>query len=125
MLYYKLVKRFNFYVYRMKKRGVCSPTKSSYEKTLLYTIYVIGMIVSNSSVKSSPWWDTQAAATGVYQNNCNFRTIRTHVLPMMTQLFSISHSMRVILTCTRSSPLQFEYVHIQTVSNSMYLRFVR
>lgn len=59
-----LTKKFNF-IFRMKSHGICSPLKSSYDKILLFTIYLIGLIISNSPVKSYPSWDTQTTITGM------------------------------------------------------------
>lgn len=57
--------KFNF-IFRMKSHGICSPLKSSYNSILLFMIYLIGLIINNSPVKSHPSWDTQTTITGMY-----------------------------------------------------------
>lgn len=49
----------------MKSHGICSPMKSSRDKIWLFTIYLIGLIISNSPVNSYPSWDTQTTITGM------------------------------------------------------------
>lgn len=53
-------------IFRMKSHEIISTLKSSYNKILLFTIYLIGLIISNSPVKSHPSWDTQTTITGMY-----------------------------------------------------------
>ncbi|XP_025421888.1 serine proteinase stubble-like [Sipha flava] len=52
----------------MKSHGNCSPMKSSSDKTLLFMIYMVGVIISNSLVKSYPSWDTQSTITDFGRN---------------------------------------------------------
>ncbi|CAH1731834.1 serine proteinase stubble-like [Aphis gossypii] len=52
----------------MKSHGICSAMKSSYNKTLLLKISIIGLIISQSLVKSYPSWDTQTTITDFGRN---------------------------------------------------------
>lgn len=54
----------------MKRHGICSAMKSSYNKTFLLKITIIGLIISQSLVKSYPSWDTPTTITGNIPN-CN------------------------------------------------------
>lgn len=58
-----VIKKFIF-IFRMKRHGICSAMKSSYDKTLLLKISIIGLIISQSLVKSFPSWDTPTTLTG-------------------------------------------------------------
>lgn len=58
----------------MKSHGICSAMKSSYNKTLLLKISIIGLIISQSLVKSYPSWDTQTTITGNIQNSNDYNT---------------------------------------------------
>lgn len=53
----------------MKRHGIYSTMESSYDKRLLFTIYVIGLIICNSMVNSYPSWDSQNTLSGECLNN--------------------------------------------------------
>lgn len=48
----------------MKRHGIYSAMKSSHDKTLLLKMSIIGLIISQSLVKSYPSWDTPTTLTG-------------------------------------------------------------
>ncbi|XP_001943207.1 serine proteinase stubble isoform X2 [Acyrthosiphon pisum] len=52
----------------MKRHGICSAMKSSYDKTLLLKMSIIGLIISQSLVKSYPSWDTPTTLTDFGRN---------------------------------------------------------
>ncbi|XP_026817409.1 serine proteinase stubble-like [Rhopalosiphum maidis] len=52
----------------MKRHGICSAMKSSHNKTFLLKITIIGLIISQSLVKSYPSWDTPTTITDFGRN---------------------------------------------------------
>lgn len=48
----------------MKRHGIYSSMESSHDKTLLLKMSLIGLIISQSLVKSYPSWDTPTTLTG-------------------------------------------------------------
>jgi len=56
--------KYFIFIFRMKRHGIYSAMKSSHDKTLLLKMSIIGLIVSQSLVKSYPSWDTQNTLTG-------------------------------------------------------------
>ncbi|XP_025198026.1 serine proteinase stubble [Melanaphis sacchari] len=52
----------------MKRHGICSAMKSSHNKALLLKISIIGLIISQSLVKSYPSWDSPTTITDFGRN---------------------------------------------------------